>query len=66
MINNIKFITNNSFVNTKSFDGFRKTIQDEFQFDDGIISGSFDNIFDMGIVGTLCGSLWYICWIDIF
>ncbi|CAF3669977.1 unnamed protein product [Rotaria sp. Silwood1] len=38
------------------------TIQDEFQLDDGIISGSFDNTFDMGIVGTLCGSLWYICW----
>jgi WD40 repeat protein len=38
------------------------TIQDEFQLDDGIISGSFDNIFDMGIVGTSCGSLWYICW----
>ncbi|CAF3845969.1 unnamed protein product [Rotaria magnacalcarata] len=38
------------------------TIQDEFQLDDGIISGSFDDIFDMGIVGTSCGSLWYICW----
>ncbi|CAF0756991.1 unnamed protein product [Adineta ricciae] len=38
------------------------TIQDEFQLDDGIISGAFDNIFDMGIVGTSCGSLWYICW----
>ena len=38
------------------------TIQDEFQLDDGIISGSFDNIFDMGIIGTLCGSIWYICW----
>ncbi|CAF1001384.1 unnamed protein product [Adineta steineri] len=37
-------------------------IQDEFQLDDGIISGSFDHIFDMGIVGTSCGSLWYICW----
>ncbi|CAF3688347.1 unnamed protein product [Rotaria sordida] len=35
---------------------------DEFQLDDGIISGSFDNVFDMGIIGTLCGSLWYICW----
>lgn len=38
------------------------TIQDEFQVDDGIISGSFDDIFDMGIIGTLCGSIWYICW----
>lgn len=37
-------------------------MQDEFQLDDGIISGSFDNAFDMGIVGTSCGSLWYICW----
>jgi WD40 repeat protein len=38
------------------------TIQDEFQLDDGIISASFDDTFDMGIVGTSCGSLWYICW----
>ena len=38
------------------------TVEDEFQLDDGIISGSFDNKFDMGIVGTLSGSLWYICW----
>ena len=38
------------------------TILDEFQLDEGIISGSFDDIFDMGIVGTSCGSLWYICW----
>ncbi|CAF2044469.1 unnamed protein product [Rotaria magnacalcarata] len=37
-------------------------LQDEFQLDDGIISGSFDNTFDMGIIGTLCGSIWYICW----
>jgi predicted helicase len=28
----ICFITNNSFLNTKGFDGFRKSIQDEFQF----------------------------------
>lgn len=27
----IAFITNNSFVNSKTFDGFRKVIQDEFQ-----------------------------------
>lgn len=38
-------------------------IEDEFQLDDGIMSGSFDHTFDMGIVGTLAGSLWYICWI---
>jgi WD40 repeat protein len=45
------------------FRNYGLTIEDEFQLDDGIISGSFDNSFDMGIVGTLCGSLWYICWI---
>ena len=28
----IAFITNNSFVNTRTFDGFRKSIQDEFDF----------------------------------
>ncbi|UJR26857.1 hypothetical protein I4U23_008168 [Adineta vaga] len=38
------------------------TMEDEFQLDDGIISAAFDNVFDMGIVGTLCGSLWYISW----
>jgi WD40 repeat protein len=27
-----------------------------------VISGSFDQIFDMGIVGTASGSLWYVCW----
>ena len=28
----ISFITNNSFVNSRTFDGFRKIIQDEFQY----------------------------------
>ena len=28
----IAFITNNSFVNSRTFDGFRKCIQDEFQY----------------------------------
>jgi predicted helicase len=27
----IAFITNNSFINSKTFDGFRKVVQDEFQ-----------------------------------
>ncbi|CAF3749629.1 unnamed protein product, partial [Rotaria sordida] len=34
----------------------------EFQLDDEIISGSFDNTFSIDIVGTSCRSLWYICW----
>ncbi|CAF4153815.1 unnamed protein product, partial [Rotaria sordida] len=38
------------------------TLQDEFQLDDEIISGSFDNTFSIDIVGTSCRSLWYICW----
>lgn len=38
------------------------SIQDEFQLDDGVISGAFDDTFDMGIVGTSAGSIWYICW----
>lgn len=45
------------------FRNYGLIIEDEFQLDDGIISGSFDNTFDMGIVGTLSGSLWYISWI---
>lgn len=28
----ISFITNNSFINSKTFDGFRKCVQDEFQY----------------------------------
>jgi predicted helicase len=28
----IAFITNNSFINSKTFDGFRKVVQDEFQY----------------------------------
>ena len=28
----IGFITNNSFINSRTFDGFRKSIQDEFQY----------------------------------
>ena len=28
----IAFITNNSFINSKTFDGFRKIVQDEFQY----------------------------------
>lgn len=49
-------------ISLNLFRNYGLTIQDEFQLDDGIISGSFDNTFDMGIVGTSCGSLWYICW----
>ncbi len=44
------------------FRNYGLTIEDEFQLDDGIISGSFDHTFDMGIVGTISGSVWYICW----
>ena len=28
----IALITNRSFINSRTFDGFRKTIQDDFQF----------------------------------
>lgn len=28
----IAFITNNSFINSRTFDGFRKVVQDEFQY----------------------------------
>ena len=50
------------FLFTLSFRNYGLIIQDEFQLDGGIVSGSFDQTFDMGIVGTTCGSLWYICW----
>jgi len=51
------------FAEYSDFRNYGLTVEDEFELDDGIISGSFDNTFDMGIVGTSCGSLWYICWI---
>jgi len=56
------YSTRHIYVFLFLFRNYGLTIQDEFEVDGGIISGSFDNIFDMGIIGTLTGSIWYICW----
>ena len=37
-------------------------LEDEFELSDSIVSGSFDDQFDMGLVGTADGTVWYICW----
>ena len=34
----------------------------QLQLDAGIISGSFDEQLDLGLVGTTSGSIWYISW----
>lgn len=37
-------------------------LEDELEVNDSIISGSFDDQFGMGLVGTADGTIWYICW----
>ncbi|CAF3072577.1 unnamed protein product [Rotaria sp. Silwood2] len=59
---NIKNLEVNLEQTNTNDSNYGLTIQDEFQLDDEIISESFNNTFDMSIVGTSCGSLWYICW----
>ncbi|XP_077979468.1 WD repeat-containing protein 90-like [Glandiceps talaboti] len=39
-------------------------MEDEMCLDGGIVSASFDDTLDMGIVGTTAGTLWYINWIE--
>ncbi|XP_053384270.1 WD repeat-containing protein 90-like isoform X2 [Mercenaria mercenaria] len=38
------------------------TMEDEMNLDGAIVSAAFDEAMDMGIVGTLAGTLWYINW----
>jgi WD repeat-containing protein 90 len=35
---------------------------DEFQLDECIVSGAFDDTFDIGLVGTTFGTIWFINW----
>ncbi|XP_046861047.1 WD repeat-containing protein 90-like [Xenia sp. Carnegie-2017] len=39
-------------------------IEDEMSLDAGVISASFDTSLEMGIVGTVGGTLWYINWTE--
>ncbi|KAK7112108.1 WD repeat-containing protein 90-like isoform X2 [Littorina saxatilis] len=38
------------------------TMEDEMTLDGGVVSAHFDENLEMGIVGTTCGTLWYINW----
>ncbi|WAQ96619.1 WDR90-like protein [Mya arenaria] len=40
------------------------TMEDEMNTDGAIVSASFDDAMDMGIVGTSAGTLWYINWTE--
>ena len=37
-------------------------MEDEMQLDGCIISAIFDSSLDMGVVGTIAGTIWYINW----
>ncbi len=55
----IAFITNNSFINSKSFDGFRKSIQNEF-FNCSIIDLGGNIRGNYGNIGTSIGNVFNI------
>ncbi|XP_056017616.1 WD repeat-containing protein 90-like isoform X2 [Ostrea edulis] len=38
------------------------TMEDEMNLDGSVVAAAFDESLDMGIVGTSCGTLWYINW----
>lgn len=48
----------NSYSRTKA------VLEQEIMLDGAMVSAAFDNTFDMGIVGTTAGTLWYISWSD--
>lgn len=39
-------------------------LEQEMVLDSTVVSAAFDDIMDMGIVGTTAGTLWYINWTD--
>ena len=40
------------------------TMEDEMALDGAVVSAAFDETLDMGIVGTVVGTLWYINWTE--
>ncbi|KAL8597433.1 hypothetical protein ACOMHN_050931 [Nucella lapillus] len=40
------------------------TMEDEMTLDGAVVSAHFDDTVEMGIVGTSCGTLWYINWLE--
>ncbi|KAL0156260.1 hypothetical protein M9458_047506, partial [Cirrhinus mrigala] len=39
-------------------------LEQELLLDGTVVSAAFDDVMDMGIVGTTAGTLWYINWAD--
>ncbi|XP_051537939.1 WD repeat-containing protein 90 isoform X1 [Myxocyprinus asiaticus] len=39
-------------------------LEQELLLDGTVVSAAFDDVMDMGIVGTITGTLWYINWAD--
>ncbi|XP_069341826.1 WD repeat-containing protein 90 [Eulemur rufifrons] len=39
-------------------------MEHELSLDGGVVSASFDDSMDMGVVGTAAGTLWYISWAE--
>lgn len=39
-------------------------LEQELLLDGTVVSAAFDDVMDMGIVGTTAGTLWYINWTD--
>uniref|UniRef100_A0A673Z2W4 WD repeat-containing protein 90 n=1 Tax=Salmo trutta TaxID=8032 RepID=A0A673Z2W4_SALTR len=39
-------------------------LEQEMMLDGTVVSAAFDDVMDMGIVGTTAGTLWYINWVD--
>uniref|UniRef100_A0A8C7HMN6 WD repeat-containing protein 90 n=1 Tax=Oncorhynchus kisutch TaxID=8019 RepID=A0A8C7HMN6_ONCKI len=39
-------------------------LEQEMMLDGTVVSAAFDDVMDMGIVGTMAGTLWYINWVD--
>lgn len=45
-------------------DGAQVQLEQELLLDGTVVSAAFDEVMDMGIVGTTAGTLWYINWTD--
>uniref|UniRef100_A0A672KHC3 WD repeat domain 90 n=1 Tax=Sinocyclocheilus grahami TaxID=75366 RepID=A0A672KHC3_SINGR len=54
-------VQNLSNANNKST---QVQLEQELLLDGTVISAAFDDVMDMGIVGTTAGTLWYINWAD--
>lgn len=39
-------------------------MEQEMTLDGAIVSATFDDALEMGIVGTTAGTLWYINWVE--